>query len=291
MISEFEIILYAVVVILHMATLTTIEGIDGAGKTTAQNALKEVATAPVLTTEPNDSEGYDPEWNTTDWFGEKVREAISTSESDDLSVFLLFLADHAHHYATTVAPALEAGHDVLCDRYIGSRYAYQSLALEDRIKGDPIEYLMLVQEQSHDIDTSNPNTKQILQTAENLIPDELYDESPLMTRYAFGLAQHSELYPELLTHPTEDFPGLTVLDEPAEWSKLPDHTILLDLPVDVSIERMGQEGDEVFENRPFLEKVRERYLEVAERNPDRFTIVDATQSKQAVQKEVKSVLK
>lgn len=273
-----------------MATLTTIEGIDGAGKTTAQDALKKVATAPVLTTEPNDSEGYDPEWNTTDWFGEQVRDAISTSDTDDLSVFLLFLADHAHHYATTVAPALEDGHDVLCDRYIGSRYAYQSLALEDRIRGDPIEYLMLVQEQSHDIDTDNPKTKQILQTAEENIPTELYDETPLVARYAFGLALHPEFYPDELVNPTEDFPGLTVLDAPAEWSKLPDHTILLDLPVDISIKRMGQEGDEVFEKRPFLEKVRERYLEVAERNPSRFTIVDATQSKQAVQEDVQAVL-
>lgn len=273
-----------------MANLTTIEGIDGAGKTTAQKALEEVATAPVLTTEPNDSEGYDPEWNTTDWFGERVREAISTSEEDAVSVFLLFLADHAHHYATTVAPALEAGHDVLCDRYIGSRYAYQSLALEDRIDGDALEYLGRIQEQSHEIDMTNSDVQMILRTAKEEIPDELHRETPIMGRYAFGLARHPELYPETLTNPSDDFPGLNTLDESADWSKLPDHTILLDIPVEVSLERMGEEGDEVFEKRDFLEKVRERYLEVAERNPERFTIIDATQSKEAVQEEVRSVL-
>lgn len=273
-----------------MPTLTTIEGIDGAGKTTAQNALQEVATSPVLTTEPNDGEGYDPDWNTVDWFGERVREAISTSERDDLAVFLLFLADHAHHYATTVKPALSAGHDVLCDRYIGSRYAYQSLALNDRIVGDSLEYLSTVQERELEIDTSHPTVKRILATAEEEIPNNLFEETPLIGKYAYGLAQHEDMLSTTLINPSEDFPGVTVLERNSSWSKLPDHTILLDIPVEVSLERMGQEGDEVFEKRDFLKKVREQYLTVANRNPERFTIIDATQPKSKVEEEVKNVL-
>lgn len=34
-------------------------------------------------------------------------------------------ADRAHHVATVIRPALAAGRDVICDRYIGSSVAYQ----------------------------------------------------------------------------------------------------------------------------------------------------------------------
>lgn len=273
-----------------MPTLTTIEGIDGAGKTTAINALASVADAPVLTTEPNDDEVYDEDWNTVDWFGQQVRDAIGVDTVDKVSVFLYFLADHAHHYATTVQPALDAEHDVLCDRYIGSRYAYQSLSLEERIDGDALDYLSTIQESELEIDMDNETVKTIMDTAESEIPAELYDETPRIARYAFGLACHPELIPEMLQDPRTDFPGLQVRDAPASWSKLPDHTILLDIPVEVSLERLGSEGDEVFEKESFRSKVRGQYLEVAERNPERFTIIDATQPKHVVESEVQAVL-
>lgn len=274
-----------------MPSLTTIEGIDGAGKTTAITALEKVAETPVITTEPNDDEIYDAEWNTTAWFGNQVRTAISTDDVDKVSVFLYFLADHAHHYATTVKPALDADHDVLCDRYIGSRYAYQSLSLNERIKGDSLSYLSTIQESELNIDTKNETVQRILKTAKDEIPAEIYEETPLIGRYAYGLACHPEFIPEVLTSPSSDFPGLTVCDTPASWSKLPDHTILLDIPVSVSLERLGREGDEVFEKEAFLTQVRKQYLKVAERNPDRFTIIDATQPKDVVESEVQAVLK
>lgn len=42
-----------------------------------------------------------------------------------LTELLLFAADRAQLYAEVVVPALEAGTDVVCDRGIGSTYAYQ----------------------------------------------------------------------------------------------------------------------------------------------------------------------
>ena len=61
----------------------------------------------------------------------------------------------------------------------------------------------------------------------------------------------------------------------------PDLTLLLDAPVDIGRQRAGERGESdriETEKREFFQRVRSRYLELAGQNPDRFVIVDASQS-------------
>lgn len=110
--------------------LITLEGIDGTGKSTLVRALgsRLADLEPVFTREP-----------TTAWTGEAVRRGIA-EEVDPIAEALLFAADHAHHVASVVGPALAAGRLVVSDRYSDSRYAYQSVVLEGRVP-EPLAWL------------------------------------------------------------------------------------------------------------------------------------------------------
>ena len=59
----------------------------------------------------------------------------------------------------------------------------------------------------------------------------------------------------------------------------PDLTILLDAPVDTAMQRAGKRGDpdrfEV-EQGEFFSRVRQTYLQLAEREPERFVVVDVS---------------
>lgn len=60
--------------------------------------------------------------------GAAVRRLVldpSTERLDDRAEALLIAADKAQHVAEIVEPALAAGRDVVCDRYVASALAYQ----------------------------------------------------------------------------------------------------------------------------------------------------------------------
>jgi dTMP kinase len=112
--------------------LVTLEGIDGSGKTTVREALRDAPVVPgdaVFTREPTES-----------WYGDAVRRSIGDDDADPLAELFLFTADHADHLSRTVRPALEDGRLVISDRYSDSRYAYQAASLEGVLKR-PMEYI------------------------------------------------------------------------------------------------------------------------------------------------------
>ncbi|MCE2531403.1 MAG: dTMP kinase [Acidimicrobiia bacterium] len=92
------------------------EGGESVGKST-QAAWLATRQGAELTFEPGGTR-----------LGQELRRLLldgAGARLDILSEALLMAADRAQHVAETIRPALEAGRDVVCDRYIGSSLAYQ----------------------------------------------------------------------------------------------------------------------------------------------------------------------
>lgn len=108
--------------------LITLEGIDGSGKTTVWEALRDSMNG-VFTKEPTDS-----------WYGESVMQSLADEDADPLAELFLYTADHADHLSRVIRPALERDEIVISDRYSDSRYAYQGASLEGVVPR-PMEYV------------------------------------------------------------------------------------------------------------------------------------------------------
>jgi dTMP kinase len=96
--------------------LIAFEGGEGIGKSTQAERLACHLDA-VLTREPGGTD-----------VGERVREVLldrAVSGLDPRAEALLMAAARAHHVATVIRPALDAGRDVVTDRYSHSSLAYQ----------------------------------------------------------------------------------------------------------------------------------------------------------------------
>ncbi len=74
----------------------------------------------------------------------------------------------------------------------------------------------------------------------------------------------------------------------------PDCTVLLDLPVAEGLRRArgrGAQADRFEQEREtFFDRVRQAYLELAEREPERIRVIDASRPLQAVERDVATVL-
>lgn len=195
----------------------TVEGIEGVGKSTNINFIRQQLEAAgrdvVLTREP----GGTP-------LGEAIRGLLLNPEytgMDSNCELQLMFAARAEHLAKVVWPALEKGQWVLCDRFTDATYAYQG-------GGRGINIGVIAR-----------------------------------------------------------------LEELVQGDFRPDLTLLLDVPVAVGLARAGKRGAlDRFEQEKveFFERVRNAYLDMAQRSPDRYRVVDASLPLEEVQKQIAAML-
>jgi dTMP kinase len=113
-----------------MGVFVTFEGIEGSGKTTqikkAGDYLKGKGLPCVITGEP----GGTP-------LGNELRKILLDRTALALSgrtELLLFAADRAQHVQEVIAPALQRGEIVLCDRFSDATIAYQGYGRKQDVR-------------------------------------------------------------------------------------------------------------------------------------------------------------
>ena len=121
----------------ELGKLITLEGVDGAGKSThiefIAQRLRAQGRTVLLTREP----GGTP-------LAEKLRELVLNEPMDALAETLLMFAARADHVRQLIRPALEAGRWVVCDRFSDATAAYQGAG-----KGIPMELIQQLAEVTH----------------------------------------------------------------------------------------------------------------------------------------------
>jgi dTMP kinase len=106
---------------MQRGIMISLEGIDGAGKTTQRDVvleyLQEKGIPHIVTREP----GGTP-------FAEKIRELLLSPQDEPVDIVaetMLFYAARQQHVAQCIEPYLAKGYVVLCDRFADSSFAYQ----------------------------------------------------------------------------------------------------------------------------------------------------------------------
>lgn len=198
------------------AYFITLDGIDGSGKTTQLNVIRDWFAArqlPVLfTREP----GGTP-------LGEQLRELLLNPDSRvslHTEVLLMFAA-RRQHLEDVILPALKAGTHVVSDRFTDASFAYQGGGR--------------------------------------------------------GLA----------------FDEIAQLEQWVQGSLRPDLTIILDVPLEVSMSRIeGSRDKDRFEREgsAFFERVRATYLQRAAATPERYTVINSNRDKADVKADIDAVL-
>ena len=117
--------------------LITLEGVDGAGKSSHIRFIAELLGAQgrrvVVSREPGGTE-----------LAERLRKAILEEPMEPVAETLLLFAARADHVARVIRPALEAGSWVLCDRFTDATVAYQGAG-----KGVSLELIERLAEAVH----------------------------------------------------------------------------------------------------------------------------------------------
>ena len=194
----------------------TLDGIDGAGKSTNLAVMKawfEKHKLPVLfTREPGGTPA-----------GEALREILlnpATQVSLRTETLLMFAA-RQQHLETVILPALKNGTHVVSDRFTDATFAYQGGG-----RGVPLQ-------------------------------------------------------------------DIATLEHWVQGDFRPDLTLLLDVPLEVSMARISQTREkDRFEQEAaeFFNRVREVYLQRAAKQPERYAVIDSGQSLDAVKTQIETAL-
>lgn len=202
---------------MYSGKFITLEGVEGAGKGSHLDAIRELIEASgrlvLVTREP----GGTP-------LGEAIRELLLSHKHQEMAhdtELLMMFAARAEHLARKIRPALERGAWVLCDRFTDATYAYQG------------------------------GGRSINATRIRALED--WVQGPLR----------------------------------------PDLTLLLDLPVEVGLERAAKRSSpDRFERetRRFFQTVRDSYLALAKAEPERIRVIDASPALDAVRKQISEVM-
>lgn len=194
----------------------TLDGIDGAGKSTNLAVMKawfEKHKLPVLfTREPGGTPA-----------GEALREILlnpATQVSLRTETLLMFAA-RQQHLETVILPALKNGMHVVSDRFTDATFAYQGGG-----RGVPLQ-------------------------------------------------------------------DIATLEHWVQGDFRPDLTLLLDVPLEVSMARINQTREKdrfEQEEAEFFNRVREVYLQRAAKQPERYAVIDSSQSLDAVKTQIETAL-
>ena len=194
----------------------TLDGIDGAGKSTNLSVMKawfEKHQLPVLfTREPGGTPA-----------GEALREILlnpATQVSLRTETLLMFAA-RQQHLETVILPTLKNGTHVVSDRFTDATFAYQGGG-----RGVPLQ-------------------------------------------------------------------DIATLEHWVQGDFRPDLTLLLDVPLEVSMARINQTREKdrfEQEEAEFFNRVREVYLQRANEQPERYAVIDSSQSLDAVKDQIETAL-
>lgn len=198
------------------AKFITLDGIDGAGKTTQLNVIRDWFAAqrlPVIfTREPGGTA-----------LGERLRELL-LDPSSKISLHtetLLMFAARRQHLEELILPALASGTNIVSDRFTDATFAYQG-------------------------------------GGRGMLPEKI-----------------------------------ATLEHWVQGQLRPDLTILLDVPLEVSmsrIEKTRQKDRFEQEDTTFFERVRTAYLQRMEDAPERYALINSNRDKTDVQKDIEAVL-
>jgi dTMP kinase len=118
-----------------------------------------------------------------------------------------------------------------------------------------------------------------------IVPALLRNEIVLCDRYADSTSAYQGAGRNL----GDDF--IAMLNRLAAGSAWPDRTFVLDMPVEEGLRRARSRGSDdrmMAETLAFHQRIRDEFLDLARREPDRVTVVDAHGSIEEIQRDLRS---